>query len=71
MRASFKLFIEFVAISLLFFYEVFFWCYGHKVCEILAPQTGIEPTPPAWEGKGIATGPPWKSQEAKFLLVGH
>ena len=69
MRASFKL------LNLLQYhfcsFMKFFWCYGHKVCEILAPQTGIEPTPPAWEGKGIATGPPRKSQEAKFLLVGH
>ena len=68
---SFKVFIDFFALWLLFFYGVFclFVCFGHKVCEILAPQIGIEPAPPAWEG--ITTGPPWKSQEAKILLAGH
>ena len=57
MQASFKVFIDFFALWLLFFYGVFLICFfGHKVCEILALQIGIEPAPPAWEG--IATGPP-------------
>ena len=68
MRASFKVFIDFVAILLLFFFWFFF---GHNVCEILAPQIGTEHAPPALEGEVIATGRPWKSQEAKLLLVGH
>ena len=28
-----------------------FWIFGHKACGILTPQPGIEPTPPALEGK--------------------
>ena len=34
----FKVFIEFVTIFFLF------WYFGHETCEILAPQSGIEPT---------------------------
>ena len=39
-----------------------FWFFGPEACGILAPRTGIEPTPPALEGKVLATGPPGKSQ---------
>ena len=28
-----------------------FWIFGHKACGILTPQPGIEPIPPALEGK--------------------
>ena len=28
-----------------------FWFFGHKACGILAPQPGIEPVLPAFEGK--------------------
>ena len=28
-----------------------FWFFGHEACGILAPQPGIEPTPPALEGE--------------------
>ena len=28
-----------------------FWFFGHEACAILAPQPGIEPTPPAVQGK--------------------
>ena len=35
--------------------------FGHEACGILAPQTGIEPTPPALEGGVLTTGPPGKS----------
>ena len=41
----FKVFIEFVTISLLF--HVF----DHKACGILTPQPGIEPAPPSLEGE--------------------
>ena len=34
---------------------------GHEACEILAPQPGIEPTPPALEGEVLITGLPGKS----------
>ena len=33
---------------------------GHKSCGILAPQPGIEPTPPALEREVLTTGPPGK-----------
>ena len=35
-----------------------FWLWG-----ILAPQSGIEPVPPALEGEVLNTRPPWKSLE--------
>ena len=38
-----------------------FWVFGPKACVILAPQPGIEPTPPVLEGKVLTTGPPEKS----------
>ena len=28
-----------------------FWSFGPEACDILAPQPGIEPTLPAFEGK--------------------
>ena len=45
---SFKVFLEFVTVLLLFFT---LWFFGLESCGILAPQTGIEPIPPALEGK--------------------
>ena len=38
-----------------------FWFFSHKACGILAPRPGIEPTPPALEGKVLINGPPGKS----------
>ena len=32
-----------------------FWYFGHEACGILAPQPGIEPAPPALEGKVLTT----------------
>ena len=29
------------------------WIFGCKVCGILVPQPGMEPTPPALEGKNL------------------
>ena len=40
-----------------------FWFVGHEACGILAPQPGIRPVPPAFEGEVLATGAP-----GKFLL---
>ena len=37
------------------------WFFGHEACGILAPQPGIEPTPPALEGEVLTTGSPGKS----------
>ena len=60
MWAIFKVFIKFVTILLLFY--CFTFCFfGHKTCEILAPQPEMEPTSPAWEGEALTTGPPGKS----------
>ena len=58
MWTIFKVFIEFVTILLLFYALVF----GCESCGILAPQPGIEPTPPALEGEVLTIGPPGKSQ---------
>ena len=44
-----------------------FWLSGHEACGILAPQPGIEPSPPALEGKVLTTGPPGKSLHYLFL----
>ena len=57
MWTIFKAFIEFVTILLLFYAS------GGEVCGILAPRPGIEPTPPASEGKVPTTGLPGKSLE--------
>ena len=38
-----------------------FWPFGPKSCGTLAPWPGIEPAPPALEGKVLTTGPPGKS----------
>ena len=35
--------------------------FGCEICGILAPQPGIEPVPPALEGRFLTTRPPWKS----------
>ena len=53
-----KVFIEFVTILLLFYV---FWFFGPEACGILAPRPGIEPAPPALEGRVLTTGPPGKS----------
>ena len=37
------------------------WFFGRKACGIIAPRLGIEPTPPALEGKVLTTEPPGKS----------
>ena len=51
----------FIATILLLFYGVFFGFFGRQACGILAPWPGIEPAPPALEGKVLTTGPPGKA----------
>ena len=46
-----------------------FWCFGHKACGILAPQPGIEPTPPALEGEVPTTGPPLPPPGKPLLCI--
>ena len=41
---------------------------GHEACGILAPQPGIEPTPPALEGEVLTTGLAWLFK--MFILFG-
>ena len=53
MWAIFKVFIEFVIISLLFYVLVF----GYEACRILAPWPGTEPESLALEGEVVTTGP--------------
>ena len=48
----FKVFIEFVRILLLHYVWVFF---GHEEWRILAPLTGIKPSPPTLEGEVLTT----------------
>ena len=52
----FKVFIEFVTILLL----LFMFCFLPWGMGILAPQPGIEPTPPALEGEVLTTEQPGK-----------
>ena len=62
----FKVFIEFYSIvSILWL--VFFFFFGQEACGILAPQPGIETTPPVLEGEVLATGPPGKSLCLSFV----
>ena len=39
-----------------------FWFFGCTACGVLAPQPGIEPTPPALESEVSTAGLPGKSQ---------
>ncbi|XP_060140769.1 RNA-binding protein 38 isoform X2 [Globicephala melas] len=43
-----------------------FWFFGCEACGILVPRPGIEPAPPALEGKVPTTGPPGKSLSVSF-----
>ena len=43
-----------------------FWCFGCEACRILASQPGINPMPPALEGKILITGLPGKSLKCGF-----
>ena len=52
MWTSFKGFIEFVTILLLFYVFGFF---GHEACRILTPWPGLQPAPPALEGEVLPT----------------
>ena len=46
--------------------------FGHEACGILAPQPGIRPTAPAFEGKVLTIGPPGKSHEGFcFFFFSH
>ena len=44
--------------------------FGHEACESSAPRPGIEPPPPALEGRVLTTGPPGKSLTHSFYLPG-
>ena len=61
-----KVFIEFVT-TLLLFYVLFF--FGHKACEILAPQPGIELSPPALEGEVPIDQLPWTTRKVPWFQI--
>ena len=63
MWTIFKVFIECVKILLLSYVLLFG---GHEAYGILVPQPGIEPAPPALEGKILTTGPPGKPHISGF-----
>ena len=52
--------------TLLFLFYGFFF-FGQEACGILAPQPGIETTPPVLEGEVLTTGPPGKSLCLSFV----
>ena len=54
----FKVLIEFVTIIAS---VLCFGFFGREACGILAPWPGIEPAPPALEGRVLTTGLPGKS----------
>ena len=54
---SFKIFIEFVTVLLLFY------VFGLEACGISAPRSGIKPPPPTLEGDALTTGLPGKSPQ--------
>ena len=57
-------------LSVLQYYFCFkFGLFGLEACGILAPPTGIKPTPSLLEGKVLTTGPPGKSQVCFKELV--
>ena len=51
---NFKIFIEFVILLLSYVWEFS----GHGACEVLAPQPGIRPAPPALKGEVLTSGSP-------------
>ena len=46
-----------------------FWFFGHKACEILAPQPRIKPTTSALKDEILTTGPPGKSLKWNFRIA--
>ena len=59
MWTIFKVFTGFVTILLLLF---MLWFFGPEACEILALQSGLQPTPPALEGKVLTSRMPGESR---------
>ena len=51
------------------FFCFMFWFFGREACGMLAPRPGIEPTPPALEGKVLTTGPPGKSLKVSLIKL--
>ena len=58
MWTIFKVFIEFFFFFLQYCFCFMFCLFGCQAWGILDPQPGIEPVPPALEGKILTTGPP-------------
>ena len=56
--------------NLLYFcFHMIFWLFGHKACGILAPHSGIKPSPPPLEDEVLTTGRPGKSPpQCHFML---
>ena len=53
-----------------FFFSLFVCLFlGQEACGILAPSPGIKPSPPALEGKVLATGPPGRSPQVNSCSV--
>ena len=46
-----------------------FGFFGSEACGILAPRPGIEPAPPALQGKVLTTGPQGKSLHILFFTL--
>ena len=65
MWTIFKVFIEFVTISHLF-YVLVFLC--QEACRILAPRPGIKPTSSSLEDKDLTTRPPGKSPKDGIFI---
>ena len=65
MWTIFKVFIEFVTTSRLF-YVLVFLC--QEACRILAPQPGIKPTSSSLEDKDLTTRPPGKSPKDGIFI---
>ena len=45
------------------------WFFGHEAYEILAPQPGIKPAPPALEGEALTSGPSRKPLPLSCYLM--
>ena len=65
MWTIFKVFIEFVTLSLLL-YVLGFLC--QEACRILAPRPGIKSTSSALEDEDLTTRPPGKSPEEGIFI---
>ena len=67
MQTIFKVFTEFVTMSLQFYFLCFCVCVCGEACGILTPSPGVEPTPLALKG-GLTHWTTWEVPQNNHLV---